>query len=108
MTSNLGAPIIQGNFEEMNEKNREEIIEKTKVEVFELLKKTIRPEFLNRIDEIVMFNPLSKADIRGIVAIQMENLRELLEQKAYSSPPPMLPLITSQMQASTRFLGHDH
>jgi len=81
MTSNLGAPIIQGNFEEMTEKNRDEIIEKTKVEVFELLKKTIRPEFLNRIDEIVMFNPLSKADIRGIVSIQMEGLRHLLEQK---------------------------
>ncbi len=81
MTSNLGAPIIQGNFEEMNNQNREDIIEKTKVEVFELLKKTIRPEFLNRIDEIVMFNPLSKADIRGIVAIQMEGLRQLLEQK---------------------------
>lgn len=81
MTSNLGAPLIQGNFENMTAQNREATIEKTKAEVFELLKKTIRPEFLNRIDEIVMFNPLSKNDIAGIVRIQLEHLRELLEQK---------------------------
>lgn len=81
MTSNLGAHLIQGNFENMTAQNREATIEKTKAEVFELLKKTIRPEFLNRIDEIVMFNPLSKNDIAGIVRIQLEHLRELLEQK---------------------------
>lgn len=81
MTSNLGAHLIQGNFENMTAQSREVTIEKTKAEVFELLKKTIRPEFLNRIDEIVMFNPLSKNDIAGIVRIQLEHLRELLEQK---------------------------
>lgn len=81
MTSNLGAPIIQANFEEMTDKNRDEILERTRIEVFELLRKTIRPEFLNRIDETVMFAPLSRTDIKGIVRIQIEELRALLEKK---------------------------
>ncbi len=81
MTSNLGAPIIQANFEGINDKNREEVIERTKTELFELLKGSMRPEFLNRIDEVIMFNPLSKADIRSIVHLQLEGLRKLLESK---------------------------
>ncbi len=81
MTSNLGAPIIQVNFEGINDKNREEVIERTKTELFELLKGSMRPEFLNRIDEVIMFNPLSKADIRSIVHLQLESLRKLLESK---------------------------
>lgn len=81
MTSNLGANIIQTNFEGMNDQNREERLERTKDEVFELLKVSMRPEFLNRIDEVVMFNPLSQGDIKGIVRLQMEGLRKLLESK---------------------------
>jgi ATP-dependent Clp protease ATP-binding subunit ClpB len=81
MTSNLGAPIIQANFEGINDKNREDRIADTKAELIELLKKSMRPEFLNRIDEVVMFNPLSKEDIREIVVIQLDGLRRLLESK---------------------------
>lgn len=81
MTSNLGAPIIQANFEGITDKNREEVIERTKTELFELLKGSMRPEFLNRIDEVIMFNPLSKSDIRSIVHLQLEGLRKLLEGK---------------------------
>ncbi|MDP2188193.1 MAG: ATP-dependent chaperone ClpB [Sphingobacteriaceae bacterium] len=81
MTSNLGAQLIQANFEDMTDKNRQERIERAKAEVFELLKSSMRPEFLNRIDEVVMFNPLSKGDIKGIVRLQLEGLRKLLESK---------------------------
>jgi ATP-dependent Clp protease ATP-binding subunit ClpB len=81
MTSNLGAQIIQASYEDMTDKNRDERIERAKVEVFELLKNTMRPEFLNRIDEVVMFNPLSKDDIKGIVRLHLESLRQLLETK---------------------------
>ena len=81
MTSNLGAQIIQASYEDMTDKNRDERIERAKVEVFELLKNTMRPEFLNRIDEVVMFNPLSKGDIKGIVRLHLESLRQLLETK---------------------------
>lgn len=81
MTSNLGAHLIQANFEGINDKNREERIARSKTEVFELLKSSMRPEFLNRIDEVVMFNPLSQNDIKGIVRLQMDALRKLLEQK---------------------------
>ena len=81
MTSNLGAQVIQASYEDMTDKNRDERIERTKVEVFELLKNTMRPEFLNRIDEVVMFNPLSKGDIKGIVRLHLESLRQLLETK---------------------------
>jgi ATP-dependent Clp protease ATP-binding subunit ClpB len=81
MTSNLGSQIIQSNFEDITEQNRDEKLHRTKAELFELLKSSMRPEFLNRIDEIVMFNPLSKNDIRGIVKLQLESLRKLLESK---------------------------
>ena len=81
MTSNIGSPIIQQNFEELTEKNRDKVIAKTKVEVFDLLKKAIRPEFLNRIDEIVMFNPLSREDAKEIVKLQFNSVFKMLEQQ---------------------------
>ena len=68
MTSNLGSQLIRENFDKINESNREEVIEKTQNEVFELLKQTIRPEFLNRIDELIMFTPLTEDEIRQVVA----------------------------------------
>ncbi|MCP9751337.1 ATP-dependent chaperone ClpB [Ferruginibacter sp. HRS2-29] len=80
MTSNMGSQVIQENFEEVNEDNLEQVIEKTKYEVVELLKQTIRPEFLNRIDEIIMFHPLMKKEIRGIINIQLQGLKKLVAQ----------------------------
>jgi ATP-dependent Clp protease ATP-binding subunit ClpB len=79
MTSNIGAHIIQENFQDLDEKNPEPTIERTKDEVFELLKKTLRPEFLNRIDELIMFRPLSSREIRKIVEIQFRHIQERLE-----------------------------
>ena len=78
MTSNLGSHIIQENFEKVNERNKEEIVEKTGVEVMNLLRQTIRPEFLNRVDEIILFQPLLKNEIKGIIRIQLENLKKLV------------------------------
>ena len=79
MTSNIGSHLIQEKFSQVTEENVNEIEAKTKVEVFELLKKSIRPEFLNRIDEIMMFKPLSRSDIRGIVDVQFEVLKIMLD-----------------------------
>ena len=79
MTSNLGAHIIQERFEHLTDKNKEEIVAKTKVEIFELLRKTIRPEFLNRIDETIMFQPLTRADILEIVKIQFGLLQKRIK-----------------------------
>ncbi|GAA4313048.1 ATP-dependent chaperone ClpB [Nibribacter koreensis] len=79
MTSNIGANIIQENFQDLDEKNPEPTIERTKDEVFEVLKKTLRPEFLNRIDELIMFRPLSSREIRKIVDIQFRHIQERLE-----------------------------
>jgi ATP-dependent Clp protease ATP-binding subunit ClpB len=78
MTSNMGSHIIQANFESVNEKNKEEIVENTKREVLDLLRQTIRPEFLNRIDEVIMFQPLMLNDIKGIIKIQLHGLKEQL------------------------------
>lgn len=78
MTSNIGSHIIQHNFETVDEDNKEEIVDRTRLEVMELLKQTIRPEFLNRVDEIIMFQPLMRNDIRNIIKIQLENLRQLI------------------------------
>lgn len=78
MTSNMGSQIIQDAFENVTDKNKEEVVEKTKQEVLNLLKQTIRPEFLNRVDEVIMFQPLMKDDIKGIVNIQLKNLQELV------------------------------
>lgn len=80
MTSNMGSDIIQENFEHVNENNIESVVEKTRNEVINLLKQTIRPEFLNRIDEIIMFQPLLKNEIRGIIRIQLEQLKNLVVQ----------------------------
>ena len=79
MTSNIGAEIIQDNFEHITEKNAEAVIEKTKLEVFEILKKSVRPEFLNRIDETIMFRPLTEKDIESIVKIQINLLQKRLK-----------------------------
>ena len=76
MTSNIGSHIIQERFENINEKNIEDITEKTKVEVLSLLRETVRPEFLNRIDEIIMFHPLLKKEIKGIIKIQLDDLKK--------------------------------
>ena len=78
MTSNMGSQVIQDNFEKITEKNREEVVEATKAEVINLLRQTIRPEFLNRIDEIIMFQPLMKDEIRGIINIQLGQLKGLV------------------------------
>ncbi|MRX46889.1 ATP-dependent chaperone ClpB [Pedobacter puniceum] len=78
MTSNIGSHHIQENFELLNELNRDEIIAKTKNEVFEILKKTIRPEFLNRIDEVIMFTPLNRDEIKDIVKLQFAGLQKML------------------------------
>jgi len=80
MTSNIGSTLIRDNFENMTDTNQKEIIEKTKTEVFELLKQTIRPEFLNRIDELVMFAPLNLSQIEEIVRLQITTLQRTLEQ----------------------------
>ncbi|MBI1341323.1 MAG: ATP-dependent chaperone ClpB [Terrimonas sp.] len=80
MTSNLGSHIIQENFENVNESNKEQVVERTKVEVMNLLRQSIRPEFLNRVDEIIMFQPLLKNEIKGIITIQLNNLKQLVAQ----------------------------
>ena len=79
MTSNVGSHLIQENLQNLNAGNKDEILEKTKQEVFDLLKKTIRPEFLNRIDELIMFSPLNKDEIRQIVRLQFNNILNLLK-----------------------------
>ncbi len=81
MTSNMGAHIIQDNFENMDMENRDEVIDKTKNEVMGLLRKTIRPEFLNRIDEIIMFTPLNKEEVTEIVELQLNSLTKMLKEK---------------------------
>jgi ATP-dependent Clp protease ATP-binding subunit ClpB len=78
MTSNIGSHIIQAAFENVTEKNREQVVEQTKSEIMNLLRQTIRPEFLNRIDEVIMFQPLLKNEIRGIIRIQLDNLAQLV------------------------------
>ncbi len=79
MTSNTGSHLIQERFENLKKENRSEIIEKTSKEVFEILKKTMRPEFLNRIDEIIMFTPLNEEEIKSIVSLQFVKVKELLK-----------------------------
>ncbi len=80
MTSNIGSHLIQESFEEMNDLNRDEVIASTKNKVYELLKKTIRPEFLNRIDEVIMFQPLTREEVKEIVKIQFGILINMLKQ----------------------------
>ena len=78
MTSNLGSSYIQSQFEKINDENREVIVEETKKEVMSMLKKTIRPEFLNRIDETIMFLPLNKEEIEQIVMLQIGGIKNML------------------------------
>lgn len=78
MTSNIGAHIIQEKLKDLNDKNRDEVLEKTNAEVYELLKQTIRPEFLNRIDEVIMFTPLQKNEIVDIVRLQIQGVNKIL------------------------------
>ncbi len=80
MTTNIGSQIIQENFSQLNDQNGEEVQEKTKQEVFELLKRSVRPEFLNRIDETIMFHPLPKLDILKIVSIQFKQVQNRLSE----------------------------
>lgn len=78
MTSNMGSAVIRDNFAKMTPENREETIEKTKGEVLEMLKQTIRPEFLNRIDETIMFTPLNEKEIEEIVGLQINSVKKML------------------------------
>ncbi len=86
MTSNTGSHLIQENFAALTDTNRDEVVAKTKDEVFELLQKSIRPEFLNRIDEIIMFTPLSRNEIGSIVRMQFDRVqKQLVEQNIFLS-----------------------
>lgn len=80
MTTNIGSGLIQDNFQKLDENNPEPVIEQTKNQVFELLKKSVRPEFLNRVDETIMFRPLSKDDLQKIVGIQFRLIQQRLEE----------------------------
>jgi len=81
MTSNIGSHLIQENFDTLTELNKDKVLAKTKTEVFDLLKKTIRPEFLNRIDEVIMFEPLNREDVVDIVKIQFKQIAERLAEQ---------------------------
>jgi ATP-dependent Clp protease ATP-binding subunit ClpB len=80
MTSNMGSALIRDNFERMTASNRQQVIADTRSQTLELLRKTIRPEFLNRIDEIIMFTPLDEDEIRRIVVMQLEGISRMLEK----------------------------
>ena len=79
MTSNMGSSLIRESFEKITPENREKVIDETKIKVLELLKKSIRPEFLNRIDEIIMFTPLNEEEIRKIVTLQLNGVKKTME-----------------------------
>ncbi len=80
MTSNMGSSLIRENFEKMTPETHDKVVDETKVQVLELLKKTIRPEFLNRIDDIIMFTPLNEEEIRKIVTFQLDSVKKMLAQ----------------------------
>ncbi|MDR3857682.1 MULTISPECIES: ATP-dependent chaperone ClpB [Parabacteroides] len=80
MTSNMGSSLIRENFEKMTPETHDQVVDETKVQVLELLKKTIRPEFLNRIDDIIMFTPLNEEEIRKIVTVQLNSVKKMLTQ----------------------------
>ncbi len=81
MTSNLGSHIIQENFAELEGKDIDKVVESTKEQVMELLRQALRPEFLNRVDDIIMFHPLMRKEIKGIIRIQLEHLKEQLAEQ---------------------------
>ena len=80
MTSNIGSHLIQDNFATLNDKNHDAVVAKTKSELFELLKQTIRPEFLNRIDELIMFTPLNREELKDIVKLQFKQVQDTLDE----------------------------
>ena len=80
MTSNIGSHLIQDNFKDLTDLNRDQVVAKTKGELFELLKQTIRPEFLNRIDELIMFTPLNRDELRDIVSLQFKGVQTTLSE----------------------------
>lgn len=80
MTSNIGSNLIMDNFQELQDSNRDEVVAKTKNQLFDLLRKTIRPEFLNRIDEIIMFTPLTRDEITDIVKLQFKQVQQTLAE----------------------------
>jgi ATP-dependent Clp protease ATP-binding subunit ClpB len=84
MTSNIGSHVIQENFELLNEDNKLEVLAKTKNEVYQILKNTIRPEFLNRIDEVIMFEPLSREHIHEIVKLQLNGMIKQLQEAGFT------------------------
>ncbi len=82
MTSNMGSALIRDNFAKITPENKTETVEKTKNQVLDMLKQTIRPEFLNRIDEIIMFTPLNRAEIEEIVGLQIKSIQRMLEHSS--------------------------
>lgn len=84
MTSNIGSHLIQDRFEQMNERNHAEIEEATRAELFDLLRKTITPEFLNRIDEVIMFTPLTRKDVREVVKLQFNMIMKRIPENRFS------------------------
>jgi len=84
MTSNLGSQYIQSQFEQINSDNSEDLIADTKIKLMEMLKKTIRPEFLNRIDETIMFLPLNRTEIGEVVSLQMNIVKRMLEPQGFT------------------------
>jgi ATP-dependent Clp protease ATP-binding subunit ClpB len=97
MTSNIGSHLIQENLEKVTEKNREELLNRTREQVFDLLKKTIKPEFLNRIDEIIMFQPLTKDEIVKVVELQLGIISKMLDKNGIrlTATPKAIQLIAS-------------
>ena len=98
MTSNMGAQQIRENFAKLTDKNKDEIVEQTKQQVLEMLKQTIRPEFINRIDEIIMFTPLNRAEIEEIVGLQINSIRKMLQRNGidFSVTPAALSYLADE------------
>ncbi len=96
MTSNLGSHIIHEKFEDLNEYNRDETISEIRKKLYELLKASIRPEFLNRVDEIIMFNPLTRSEIKEIVEMQLNNLKKQFAESGmkFSASPDAIEWIS--------------
>lgn len=81
MTSNMGSDIIQANFADLKDKDIDSVVEHTKEQVMDVLRQALRPEFLNRVDDVIMFHPLLRKEIKGIIRIQLENLKKQLKQQ---------------------------
>ncbi|MGA3012917.1 MAG: ATP-dependent chaperone ClpB [Bacteroidales bacterium] len=98
MTSNIGSHLIQENLEKLTDKNSDEILNHTREQVFDLLKKTIRPEFLNRVDEVIMFKPLTKEEIKKVVELQLGIIQEMLKKDGIklTATPKAINLISAQ------------